>query len=87
MKALEKISHTVGRFAVGIGLGLALVCAYVIVSSAPALDAPPAARPAGVVRLDPVAVTISAERFDAIRAEGRGSSILVRTRERKPNEG
>lgn len=36
MKALEKIIHAIGRFSFGIGLGIALVCAYVIVSSPPA---------------------------------------------------
>ena len=86
MKALEKVIHNTGRFAFGIGLGIALVCAYVIVSSAPALDATPVVRPADV-RLDPVVVTIPAERFDAIRAEERGSSMLVRTPERKAGEG
>lgn len=87
MKALEKIIHTIGRFAFGIGLGIALVCAYVIVSNAPALDATPVARPADIVRLDPVVVSIPAERFDAIRAEEGSASMLVRTPERKAGEG
>ena len=87
MKALEKIIRITSRFAVGIGLGIALVCAYVIVSSAPVRDATPVIRPTGAVRLDPVVVTISAERFDAIHAEERGSSMLVRTPGRKASDG
>lgn len=86
MKALEKIIHAIGRFSFGIGLGIALVCAYVIVSSAPAPDAAPVVRPAAV-HLDPIVVIIPAERFDAIRAEERGSSMLVRTAEPKPGDG
>lgn len=44
------------------------------------------AKPAEVVRLDAVTVTISADRFNAIRAEERSQSILARTFGKKANE-
>lgn len=87
MKTIERLIHAIGRFAFGLGLALALVCAFVIVTSDHALDPTQVARPADVVRLDPVVVTISAERFAEIRAEEREGSMLARTRVRKPNEG
>ncbi len=77
MKALEKIIHTIGRYAVVIGAALATVCVVVIVSSPRTLDPAKAAPPAEVIRLDPVTVTISADRFYAIQAEEQGSSRLV----------
>ena len=58
----------VGRFVFGLGIGLALTSAYVIVSGRP--DVLGTSKPeAEVVRLDPVVVTISAERFAELRAE------------------
>ncbi len=81
MKAHEKliriIGRLIGRFAVGVGSALAVVCVVAIVSSAPALGPTPVVQPAEVIRLDPVIVTIAAERFDAIRAEEDGASRLV----------
>ena len=87
MKTIERVIHAIGRFAVGLGSVLALVCTFVIVTSDHALGLTEVTQPAEVVRLDPVVVTISAERFDAIRAEAQGPSRLVRTPGRKTNEG
>ena len=87
MKTIERIIHTISRFAFGLGLVLALVCAFVIVTSDHALDSTQVEQPAEVVRLDPVIVTISAERFDAIRAEMGGPAMLVRTPRGKTSEG
>ncbi|MEO8935490.1 MAG: hypothetical protein ABI277_01610 [Burkholderiaceae bacterium] len=83
MKTIERIIHTVGRFAVGVGSGIALMCAYVIVTTD--IDPGPStvARPPEVIRLDPVVVTISTDRYVAIRAEIAGPAVLVRT----PNDG
>ena len=77
MKAYEKFIHTLGRFAVGIGVALGVACAVVIVSSPPAIERTQAIQPGAMVRLDPVIVTISAQRFDAIRAESRDSTMLA----------
>lgn len=77
MKAHEKLIRIIGRFAVGVGSALAVVCVVAIVSSAPALGPTQAVQPAEVIRLDPVIVTIAAERFDAIRAELDGPSRQV----------
>ena len=87
MRTIEKIIGGIGRFAFGLGSALALVCVFGIVTSDHALDATQLARTAEIVRLDPVVVTISRERFAEIRAEEREGSMLARTRVRKPNEG
>ena len=67
MKTKESLISDVSRFVFGLGIGLALTSAYVIVTSAPDLLGEPAA--AEVVRLDPVVVTISSKAFDEIHAE------------------
>lgn len=77
MKTLHHLLHTLGRFAVGFGIGLALVCASVIVTTDIGLG-PPKQR-VDAIRLEPVVVTISAERFSAIRADLAGVPVLVRT--------
>jgi hypothetical protein len=46
-----------------------------------------AARPAEVVHLDPVVVTISSRRFAEIRAELDGPSKLARKHESRKSEG
>ena len=82
MKAFERIIHLVGRFAVGLGIGVALVSAFVIVTT----DIGGEARrpqPTEIVHLDPIVVTISAERFAAIASELHGRPALART----PNQG
>ncbi len=68
MEKMESFIYSMSRFVFGLGVGLALTSAYVIVTGAPDLMV---TRPAGgdVVLLEPVVVTISAARFDAIRAE------------------
>ena len=86
MKALQRLIDLVSRFAVGLGSVLALVCAVVIVSSGPSLG-PETVVHADVVRLDPVVVTISSERFAQIRAEEHEQAMFARSRGRKPNEG
>ncbi len=70
MKAIERIIHRVARFAVGFGIGLALVCTFVIVTTD---IGPDTRRSKPVVHLDPVVVTISAERFAAIASALRGA--------------
>jgi len=76
MERKEGFISNLGRFAVGLGIGLALTSAYVIVTSgADLLTGKPAA--ADIVRLDPVEVTISAERFAAIQAEAEPSTKTV----------
>ena len=85
MKTLQRLIDLVSRFAVGLGSALALVCAVVIVSSGPTLG-PEAVVHADVVRLDPVVVTISSERFAQIRAEEHEQAMFARSRGHKPNE-
>lgn len=87
MKTIETILHTVARFAFGFGIGLALVCAAVIVTTDIGLGTPKSVAPAGVVRLDPVVVTISTERFATIRRELVGAPVLVRTPDVGAGEG
>ncbi len=82
MKAVERIIHRVGRFAVGLGIGIALVSAFVIVTTDIGAEAR-RPQPAEIVHLDPVVVTISAERYAAIAAELNGRPALART----PNQG
>jgi len=75
MKLIQRIVHTASRFVFGLGVGVALTSAFVIVTSGSALytdKAPPA-----VVRLDPVTVTISADAFEAARAEADLPPALV----------
>jgi hypothetical protein len=79
MKTFGRIIHTVGRFAVGFGSGIALMCAYVIVTTDIGLGPSKTATPADAIRLDPVVVTISSDRYDAIRAEAAPLPVLVRT--------
>ena len=81
MRTIERIIHLVGRFAVGFGIGLALMCAFVIVTTDIGLDARRSREP--VVQLDPVVVTISAERYAVLVAELQGRPPLART----PNHG
>lgn len=68
MKTIHRIRSAAARFNFGLGVGLALTSAYVIVTNDGTLDVKRAA-PADVVQLDPVVITISRERFDALRAE------------------
>ncbi len=83
MKAIERIVQVVGRFAVGLGIGVALVSAFVIVTTDIGAEARRPSKLPEVVQLDPVVVTISAERFAAIASEMHGRPILART----PNHG
>jgi hypothetical protein len=68
MESMERFIYSMSRFVFGLGIGLALTSAWVIVTTGGdlLLGRPVAAE---VVRLDPVEVTISAERYDAIRAD------------------
>lgn len=61
-------STMIGRLAIAVGTGFALACA--IASHGPSIA------PQDVVRLDPVVVTISKVRFDAIRAEAQGTTMI-----------
>ena len=83
MKALERFIHALARFTVGFGSGLALVCTFVVVTTDVGLG--PAKVAPEVIRLDPVIVTISAERFAAIRAEAE--PVIVRVPDHGPGEG
>jgi hypothetical protein len=71
MDRMESLIYSMSRFVFGLGIGLAVTSAYVIVSSGPDLLAPKMAT-ADVVRLDPIIVRIAPERFDAIRDEPEG---------------
>lgn len=82
MKTIERIVHLVGRFAVGLGIGVALVSAFVIVTTDTGGEARHA-KPAEIIHLDPIVVTISAERYAAIESELHGRPALART----PNHG
>jgi hypothetical protein len=75
MKTIERIIHSISRFVFGLGVGLALTSAYVIVASGP--DLLGAKVPTEVVHLDPVEVKISAERFKEIRAEAEPPTKIV----------
>lgn len=66
MNRIDQLLRGLGRFVFGLGVGLALTSAAVIVVNAPAIEARDV-RPADVIRLDPVVITMSAERFDAER--------------------
>ena len=70
MKTFERRIQVLGRFAVGLGIGLALTSAYVIVVNGRAFEE---AKPLEVIRLDPIVVTISNERFAELRAEAVGA--------------
>ncbi len=65
MKSIGRFKRVLARYAVGLGIAVAVVCAVGIVSSGKALS------PKGedVIRLEPVTVTISAERYARIRQE------------------
>ena len=78
MNTIDRIFRGLGRFVFGLGVGLALTSAVVIVANGPAIEARDV-RPDDVVRLDPVIVTISAERFNAERAgEPLDATVAVR---------
>ena len=77
MKKFEKVVRALGRYVVVFGVALAVACASVIVANAPALLPGKTASPAEVVHLDPVTVTISADRFDEIRAEAEPATKVV----------
>ncbi len=68
MSIIDRSIETVGRFAVGLGTALALVCAFVIVETDPEKGGATVAATAEVVRLDPVVVTISANRYAELQA-------------------
>jgi len=68
MRTIDHLLRGLGRFVFGLGAGLALTAALVIVANGPALEAKDV-KPSDVIRLDPVTVTITAERFDALRGE------------------
>lgn len=77
MKTLERFIRSLSRFVFGLGVGLALTSAYVIVSSGSALTGrAPSAR--DVVRLDPIVVTMSRQRFDALYAEANPPAPVAR---------
>ena len=86
MKAFERPIETVGYFVVGFASGLALVCAFVIVTTDLGTS-PKAVRLADIVHLDSVVVTISADRFAEIRAELDGVPVLVRMPEHGATQG
>jgi hypothetical protein len=67
MELKDRLIADVGRFVFGLGIGIALTSAYVVVTSAPDLLGTPVA--ADVVRLDPVIVTASKQHVDAVRDE------------------
>ena len=76
MKAMEGFLYSMSRFVFGLGIGLALTSVYVIVTSTP--DLLVTRTGAGdVIVLEPVVVTISAARFDAIRTEAEPASRTV----------
>ncbi len=87
MNTIDRILRGLGRFVFGLGVGLALTSAVIIVANGPAMEARDV-RPADVIRLDPVLVTISAERF---RAESAGdplpSTAAARSFEARPVDG
>jgi len=76
MRTIDHLLHSLGRFVFGLGVGLALTAAVVIVANGPALEAT-TVKPVDVVKLDPVIVTISAERFDAVRGEAGLPPVAV----------
>lgn len=86
MKTFTRLVGTAGHFVVGFGSGLALVCAFVIVTTDLG-ESPKPVRPADIVHLDPIVVTIAADRFDAIRAELDGGPVLVRTPDQGATQG
>ena len=86
MKTFARLVGAAGHFVVGFGSGLALVCAFVIVTTDLG-ESPKPVRPADIVHLDPVVVTIAADRFDEIRAELDGRPVLVRTPDRGATQG
>lgn len=86
MKRFEKVVQALARYVVVFGVVLAVACASVIVANAPALIPGKTASPAEVVHLDPVTVTISAHRFDEIRAEAEPATKVVHVYGRGPKE-
>ncbi len=78
MDKMESFIYSVSRFVFGLGIGLALTSVYVIVSSGPDLLGPRQAG-ADIVRLEPVIVTISAERFAAIESQALQAQAAATT--------
>jgi hypothetical protein len=82
---MDGIVTSAGRLVVLLGTAFAITCAVALVRS-PALSAPSApklaAPQAEIVRLEPVVVTGSRARFQAIRAEQSGDTQLA---ERRPS--
>ena len=66
----------VGRWSVALGTTLALACAIAFAYGAPGLRSMHSIGAPDIVRLDPVVVTISKDRFDAIRAEAQGATMI-----------
>lgn len=84
-KNLNTLIHGSGRLVVAFGTFIALACAVAIIKVAPAgLENAAVATPTEVIRLAPVVVTISKERYLAIRAETERPSLFVRLFTKKP---
>ncbi len=81
-KTLNTLMHRAGRLTFAFGTCVALACAVAIIKVAPAgiENAKPATE---VVRLEPVVVTISKDRYAAVRAETT-PSMFVRLFSKKP---
>ena len=79
---LGNVMTFVGSVAVGCGAAIAIASAAAVTHEAPSLRSKPMQRtqqpaPAEVIRLAPVVVTISNERFEALRNAGTGESKLA----------
>jgi len=79
---IDNLIHSLNARALLFGAAIAMVIAAAATVSATGdelgLASKNGAASVEVVRLEPVAVTISTERFDAIRAESLGPSVIAR---------
>jgi hypothetical protein len=74
---LDGTLKATGRIAVLLGTALAITCAITLAQRASTLPAPKPVSQAEIIRLEPVVVTISAERFTAIHAEAERETLLA----------
>ena len=81
---LNTVMTFVGSVAVGCGAAIAIASAAAVTHEAPSLRAVPlksvqVGAPAEVIRLEPIVVTISSERFEAIRKQDAVDSQFAST--------
>lgn len=80
---LDRSMDSMARFVVGACTAVALAAAVVVVRAGPELEGGPMNARTEVVRLEPVAVTVSKATFDTVRAEAQRPGVFARLVNRK----